>query len=382
MKTRRFDFNYRPLQINYSLTTVGSVPDTQTYNGGTGEYSPDYTIVPLTIQPLVSRMDRDGILPAGNVNASLANVRWYEVTGGTKTLIESSNTSYEVTTTGPDTGRIKVKKNSQPKVPITLQFYAEYVDTRTSQIHEIRASYLIKCKNDTSASPVLLINAPSQILYNPLRDSTVKTLQPFLRIGDKECPEANRKFVWEIFDNGSWRVLGTDDLDFFFSINDYGTLRLYCKVMGDEVTLRCRAKYSSTGDPDSVTLTDASPSRIINVVRRIPSFDYEIIGVPTNIPEGSLTISPEAHVFDSAGRLTETANLAFSWWMATNNRQTGLSYQHIGDGEAPILPTKGMDAQTGGVLGLDVQDRGAWGVWADSDGVLITDSDGSLILMQ
>ena len=75
MKTKRFDFNYRPLQINVCLAVDGSVPGQQNYDVDTAAYTPDYTITPLVLQPTVSMMDRDEILQPGKVNSKLANVR-------------------------------------------------------------------------------------------------------------------------------------------------------------------------------------------------------------------------------------------------------------------------------------------------------------------
>ena len=117
MKTKRFDFNFKPLQLDISITTVGSVPDSQNYDANTGEYTPDYTLTNLIIQPNVSRMDKDEVLTAGSINHLLANVKWYEIIDGTRSIIESVNTNYEITTTGGNAGRIKVKKN--------LGFYGE-----------------------------------------------------------------------------------------------------------------------------------------------------------------------------------------------------------------------------------------------------------------
>ena len=59
MKTKRFDFNFRPLQINVSFSIDGSVPNRQTYDANNAEYTPDYTVTPVIIQPNVSRMDKD-----------------------------------------------------------------------------------------------------------------------------------------------------------------------------------------------------------------------------------------------------------------------------------------------------------------------------------
>lgn len=87
MKTRRFDFNFRPLQINIGFAVDGSVPNKQNYDADTGTYTPDYTLTPLIIQPQVSCMDKDEFLAAGSINHQLANVKWYEIVGGVSTLI-------------------------------------------------------------------------------------------------------------------------------------------------------------------------------------------------------------------------------------------------------------------------------------------------------
>ena len=114
MKTRRFDFNWKPLQLQISLAVEGSVPDQQNYNADTKEFTPDYTITPVVIQPVISILDKDAVLQAGRVNQSLTNIRWYEIINGTKTLIASDNASYEITTSGGNAGRIKVKFQSTP----------------------------------------------------------------------------------------------------------------------------------------------------------------------------------------------------------------------------------------------------------------------------
>ena len=150
MKTRRFDFNFKPLQLNITISVDGSVPDRQNYNADTDEYTPDYTLTALILQPQVSRLDKDEIVAPGNVNSLLANVKWYEIVGGTRTLIEAANTDYEITASGGQAGRIKVMKNAQPNIPITLEFYAEYVDSRTGQVSVIRATHIVKCGNATA----------------------------------------------------------------------------------------------------------------------------------------------------------------------------------------------------------------------------------------
>ena len=44
MKQIRFDFKYQPLQVNKSVTLGGGVPNEQTYDADSGEFSPDYSL--------------------------------------------------------------------------------------------------------------------------------------------------------------------------------------------------------------------------------------------------------------------------------------------------------------------------------------------------
>ena len=149
MITKRFDFNFRPLQINTSITTDGSVPDSQSYDADEDTYTPDYTVTPCAIMPRVSRIDRDGYLSAGAVNGDSANFscKWSELINGKEQEIGTDNTNYQITTTWNNTGRILVKKNAKPGVPINLVFYCEYIDPRTKQIYR-KVCYMSDNKYD------------------------------------------------------------------------------------------------------------------------------------------------------------------------------------------------------------------------------------------
>ena len=165
MKTIRFDFNWKPLRLQITFAVEGSVPDKQTYNADSREYTPDYTLTPLIIQPNISVLDKDGVLKGGRVNQELTNVRWYENINGTRKQIATNNANYELIVEGENAGRIKVKKNAEPKLPITLEFYAEYIDTRTGQVSEIRGTHSINCSSATDSIRVEL-DAAEQTLYN------------------------------------------------------------------------------------------------------------------------------------------------------------------------------------------------------------------------
>lgn len=383
MKTKRFDFNWKPLQLAVTFSVDGSVPDVQNYNADSGEYTPDYTLTPLAIQPRVSIIDKDEVLPAGSVNHLLANIRWYQIINGTRTLILSDSSDYEIVTSGGNAGRIRVKKNAAPEVPITLEFYAEYSDTRNGQLLVIRGSYQITCSNACDIVRVEL-NAEGQTIYNPLSDPDTQTVTATVYLGQGICPAERIQLVWEkLYDDGSWHPVGYDEVIDYDVTASGSTCTVNRRLMGAECYIRCRVKYSTEGTPGSVALTAASPQAMAAFVRRIPKFEYDITGVPVNIPAGLLVIAPEAIIRTTNGEIANAEReLLPLWYIATNKATGSLSYTLVGHGIAPTIPTKAMDNLYGAVLGLDVVDRGYIGAVADASGtVFIDNADGKVIVM-
>lgn len=386
MKIKRFDFNFKPLQLNVCMAVEGSVPDVQTYNADDGTYTPDYSLTPLIIQPAVSQLDKDEIVSAGRINQSLANVRWYEVVDGERMQISTTDENFEMVTSGGNAGRLKVKKNAQPQLPLNLVFYAEYTDPRTNQLFTIWRTVQILCRNATVYMPRLILDAADQTIFNPLGEQAKQTVHASLRIGKDECPAQNRLFVWEIFrDDNTWTEVGEDTtLDYDVTISEDGaSVTVDRSLMGQELYLRCRAKYDINGNPENVQLNDNSPQKIIAFVRRIPKFEYGMFGVPTNIPPGLLAIAPEAKIWTTNGEIEDPERELLIIWKAATNKQSGsLSYEMVGQGLNPTLPTAKMSEQYGGVYGVDVIDAGPTCAWEDSDGAVFEDGDGNIILIK
>lgn len=382
MKTRRFDFNWKPLQLQISFAVDGSVPDTQNYNSDTQEYTPDYTLTPLIIQPCISVLDKDEVIAAGRVNHQLTNVRWYENINGTSTLIAADNANYEMTTSGGLAGRIKVKRNAEPKVPITLEFYAEFIDSRNSQVMIIRGTYQISCSSASDLVRVEL-DAADQTVFNPLADATTQTVTATVWRGASVCPAENYALVWEVRGaDGTWHTVGSDAVMDYDVTASGNTATINRWLMGNEAHLRCRVKYSAEGSPSSVSLTDASPSAEAAFVRRIPKFEYDIADVPYNIPAGLLRIVPRAVIRTTNGEIENAeAELLPLWYIATNKASGSLSYTQIGHGANPTLSTAKMDKNYGAVIGLDVVDRGGAAALVDADGSVFIDADGSILII-
>lgn len=380
MKTQRFDFKFTQLQLNKSISLKGGVPGEQTYDAESGEYSPDYSLTPCVIQPTVGIIDRDRILTSGCVNDQLTDMSWRLVVNGKEqtTALVSTAKKYEITTSGEEKGKLKWYVNTTAGNRTVLRFKAKYLDTRTNQVFDICQDFTIPCRNATVYQPVVLLSAPEHSYYNPLRDDDAQVIKASLRLGSDECPSNKRIFVWEILrSTGLYSAVTADDLEVTIS-TDGTTATVRRSLMGEQLTLRCRAKYSSAGNPSSVALTDATPFAAANIIRRIPSFDYDFGGVPYNLDAGTRSFSPEAYISDNVGIIANpTRELLPLWYMATNKHDASLSYALKGHGVNPVITTDLMDSKLGGMVGLDVKILDPLGLAADADGKVFVDGDGA-----
>lgn len=387
MKTKRFDFNFKPLQINVSMVVEGGVSDSQNYDADTDTYTPDYTIDAsnLIVQPEIGRLDKDEILTPGLINQDLTNIAWYEVNSGkADTVIDKSNTSYEIVASGAKAGRIKIKKNAKPQIPMNLRFEADYKDPRTNQVYHIIKPYQVQCKNATQYTPLLALDAAAQTIYNPLSDPDKQTVHASLRLGANECPTEKRLFVWEVMrEDGTFSTVGSDILDYDVEVSeDGGSCTVNRNLMGAELYLRCRAKYSAEGNPSSVQLSDNAPTKLVAFIRRIPKFEFDIGELPTNLPSGLLAIAPTAKIWNTNGTIDNPEReLLPLWYVATNGTGT-LNYSLIAHGMNPTLSTEKVSNTAGGVYGLDVKDVGPLCAWEDSDGAVFVDDEDNVILIK
>lgn len=387
MKTKRFDFNFKPLQINVSMVVEGGVSDSQNYDADTDTYTPDYTIDAsnLIVQPNIGRLDKDEILTPGLINQDLTNIVWYEVNSGkADTVIDKSNTSYEIVASGAKAGRIIIKKNAKPQIPMNLRFEADYKDPRTNQVYHIIKPYQVQCKNSTQYTPLLVLDAAAQTIYNPLSDLDKQTVHASLRLGANECPTEKRLFVWEVMrEDGTFSTVGSDILDYDVEVSEDGSsCTVNRNLMGAELYLRCRAKYSAEGNPSSVQLSDNAPTELVAFIRRTPKFEFDIGELPTNLPSGLLAIAPTAKIWGTNGVIDNPEReLLPLWYVATNGTGT-LNYSLIAHGMNPTLSTEKVSNTAGGVYGLDVKDVGPLCAWEDDDGAVFVDDEDNVILIK
>ena len=367
------------------MIVAGNVPDTQTFDFGTGMCTPDYSLTPLTLKALVSIFDYDNVLPTGPVNKDLTNIKWYEILNGQERLISASSATYAyfIGVEGTDdAGQIQLADNLDPDKPLTLRFEAEYEDKRMGQVFKIVLSHLVTCTVE-SPKPSLILDAPAQVIYNPIRHEDKMTVTATVTAAGSVVGASQRALLWEVLRaDGTWSEPGELDYDIEVSA-DKSQLTVDRSLMGDRLVVRCRANFDASGNAASMAFTDASMCQSVMFIRQIPEYWEDMADVPYNIPPTPY-INPRAIVRDTIGILDdETVNKHFTvdWYMATNKASGTLTYTNIGSGINPQLSTSEMAQQWGGVLGIDVKPRDPLAALVDgADGKVITDSDGSIIV--
>lgn len=378
MKYKRLDFKYTPLQVNTSKTISGSVPLEQTYDANQDEYSPDYRLTPCTLQPVISIIDRDGILPSGRVNSELTDIAWYRVENGVEgNALVTTPQKHVITSSGDNAGKLLWYINAAPQKPILLRFKAKYLDSRINKVHRIMMDYSINCKNATICKPTLLLSSGDRY-YNPLRDTDKQVINASLRLGSEECAKEKRLFIWEILrDRGQFSAITADDLEIKVSA-DGTSVTLDRSLMGKRICIRCRAKFSADGNPASVDLSDATPNRIVNIVRRIPFYDYDILDTVDEVLPDTKVVNPAATISDNVGEIANpTRELQVLWWMAPNNSIHFENAVLVGHGMSPRVPTDLLDPNRGAILALEVKDLDPLALAMDADGKVFVDADGN-----
>lgn len=378
MKYKRLDFKYTPLQVNTSKTISGSVPLEQTYDANQDEYSPDYRLTPCTLQPVISIIDRDGILPSGRVNSELTDIAWYRVENGVEgNALVTTPQKHVITSSGDNAGKLLWYINAAPQKPILLRFKAKYLDSRINKVHRIMMDYSINCKNATICKPTLLLSSGDRY-YNPLRDTDKQVINASLRLGSEEYAKEKRLFIWEILrDRGQFSAITADDLEIKVSA-DGTSVTLDRSLMGKRICIRCRAKFSADGNPASVDLSDATPNRIVNIVRRIPFYDYDILDTVDEVLPDTKVVNPAATISDNVGEIANpTRELQVLWWMAPNNSIHFENAVLVGHGMSPRVPTDLLDPNRGAILALEVKDLDPLALAMDADGKVFVDADGN-----
>lgn len=394
MLTKRIDKAYRPLELVYSIEVVGGVPAIQQYDNDFDEYTPDYGLVPLILQPHIHAYDRDNVIEDGEVTGQIANPKWTQITEGEADLVITATQAngaggfplYALETNGLHAGRLTVRKNFNANSQVTLRFECDYTDTRTNSVMHISVDQVIQCTNATIAPPAIDIDCPETFVWNPWRDNPSLTINARLSLGTKELTTGVTYHFEKKRANGAWTAIGNTTAyanaayeDLGFSISG-GAFTQDLSLMGGRLDMRVRATY-----PSKQTLAADSPTKYFTLIRRLPDFEFDFGGVPEDVETFVKTIYPVLHVTDHDGLIThpvaDGSNLGevdAIWYTAPGVASGNHSYAIVDYGETPAISTSKIN-NNGMMLGVDVQDRGPRLPVVDSDGDFIT-QDGDIVI--
>lgn len=387
MKTKRIDFDFHPLRILHSLGTSGSVPANQRYDASQNTWIPDFTAANLTLQLSISIQDQDGVLPNGSIIDKLASLSFYEVVNGVETLITAENTNYIVNTSGVNAGRIIIKKNASVASPITVRSVATYYDTRMAQTLTIKDSVLITCSNATTLQTAE-IDVAKESVWNPFTDTDNLAITATHRVATTATAVDATKLLCKWYrkdSDGVYTEITGAFGDFPFTILGVSkeTLTVNRRIMGNVCALKVVTLYDPTGLSNFVE-SPITPMVELSIRRRIPAFDYDITGIPNNIPPTTKVIGPKCTVQDANGVIADPLReLSIFWYRATNTlKPTAIVYEPMpcAQGVSPTISTEKMDKTYGMVVGVEVKDLGALLPLSDSDGKVLLDADGKILL--
>lgn len=130
-----------PLTVSVSVVcTTPASPVTQVFDNSDesgAQYSPDRTLIPTVLQPVVSASASDGSWDESNSNARLANMKWLANGQDITTLSDWTGLYTIYTTTDATRGSLEIRRNVTVAETIELTLEADMIDFRTDRLVHI-----------------------------------------------------------------------------------------------------------------------------------------------------------------------------------------------------------------------------------------------------
>lgn len=380
---RDLSFIFSPLIVAKGIDVVGNVPATQEYDPATGNYTPDYTMTNLVLQPWFRVTDPDGVLASGRVE--IANPAWSVVENGTKTAITSSNTSYAVTASGADAGKLIIKRNATTAAPLTFIFTGEYADPRTGKLYRMEMSQAVDATS-TGADVRFALDLPKMVRYDPVRDTTTKrTVHTSFTAGGAAIPAANRKFVWHKKDAGdtTYHVAGSTILDYDVEVAaDGSSIDVDLTLIGQRIDLRCYAFYNPYGAVTDTTIKPDTRYAEITFLRHKGAYKvkckaFRLFGQDVK------QLDVECDISDAKGIIPNPdAHFRTVWKTSQGKADGSVSYGSVlGRGASTRIPVTAMSAKYGGTLRAEATPKPPLSaIRQTAGGNILVDNSGKIIV--
>lgn len=333
--------------LSVSISPAGNEPLDQYYDEQSAAYVPDRSLIPLILVPSLMMDGRD-------VSAEYTERAWYRITAaGAEEQITASTPGHTLYPTGYDLG-LKISANTP------YDTAAKYVFRCRAKGSPGMATITLRTGAAVAAKPSLELDCPAAQTWNPfVTTADTLTITPKVFARGKTCTVKWKR----ILANGTRRdLILTDPEDCELSLNTTtGALTINRRLMGHRAALVCEL-YVGTSKVDEKPVT---------ISRRIPQY-REDCKTNTYFTPSDTSVFAQAQITAQPGGVLAdpSAELLIAWFDGSTR---------VGEGNTHLFPARGKESID---IGMEVTDRGPWCLAADSDGAILTDSDGALLLIR
>lgn len=377
------------------IQILGSITNRQTYDAATGHFEPDYTQRACQMFPRCLLLDPDNPVETGVFNSQLTSFQWVEITAAGQTPIyptsDGVKAGYDVDKEGEYKGMLYIKDNGKIGVKRTVRFIGKWTDPVSGYVYRFQQDKPLDIEDATDARPVITLDSPAAVTWNPLRQQAEQTIRANVILGSQDVTASKKCKIWwvRILDDGSRENITASNISDSWEIKAATTaenglitsITIDRNLIGDSISYEVYAAYRAEGAlPADYASTDAKATTTI--ARVIPALEVRYIGTITSVSEGVAKVLCRAIVVDGSGVIdanTWNEHAKMKWeqvvFTVDKNGNRAESATLIGYGEEMTVPVD--EAK---FLRLTLLDRGNFVALVDSDGSYLVDDSGNRII--
>lgn len=380
---------------NCEIQILGNITNRQTYDAATGHFEPDYTQRACQMFPKCLLLDPDNPVETETFNSQLTSFQWVEVTSAGQTPIYPTSNGvkdgYDVDKEGEYKGMLYIKGNGKVGVKRTVRFIGKWTDPVSGYVYRFQQDKPLDIEDATDARPVITLDSPSAVTWNPLRQQAEQTIRANVMLGSQDVTSSKKCKIWwvRVLDDGSREQITSGNVSDSWEIKEATTaengqitsITIDRNLIGDSISYEVYAAYRAEGVlPTEYTSTDAKA--ITTIVRVIPALEVRYVGTTTSISEGVAKVLCRAIVIDGSGVIdtdTWSEYAKMKWehvaYTVDKNGNRAENATLIGYGAETTVP---VDESK--FLRLTLLDRGNFVALIDDDGSYLVDDSGNRII--
>lgn len=205
---------HAPLSYIFQMLELGG-SYIQKYDTLTGTYAPNRALTPFILKPQLLISDPDGTLSTGDYSSQLINVVWVvslSVPGYPVALV--SGGSINTYTIDATTKALSLYCNVVPGNVLTVEFSADYLDTRRGEVQHFDWSREITTEAQTNYNCSIDHGRwNGKMLLSPFKNWGRFSIPVQMKYGNNDVPDADAAYQWQWYDgiNHTWSTDFTDE---------------------------------------------------------------------------------------------------------------------------------------------------------------------------